>query len=350
MNREIQTQGAGRMILACLLGIVLAMAAPLAMLAEIFSLSIVLMLPAIGLIWLYRWGGRGPAMLSAVLQMVLTSQMLSGSFMWVVFFSSIVPVFVLAPMEKKPFFDQMKISISAFGAGIVISVAILYLNFGGNMIERLLVHLPEAMRALPLDALTVPMQQFGEIAGQELTPESFYQMFENAINGLIPAYQLNLPGQIFSGGLISAVACAWISAFMLKRRGLVTKESYVPVREWSLPGSATGGLLLITAISYIAYAAGMQNGKTLYFTVYNITVTAFCIQAITSIVRKASHPKANTKSRTGIIFGMILLWLLGGSLSVAIYGCASAIFGSRGALIAHRKNVSDNHHSNDDIE
>ena len=40
---------------------------------------------------------------------------------------------MLASLDKKPFFEQLKISLGAVGAGIVISVVILYFSFGGNI-------------------------------------------------------------------------------------------------------------------------------------------------------------------------------------------------------------------------
>jgi len=340
LNREIQTRSAGRLILACLLGMLLAMAAPLAMLAEILTLSTVLLLPSIALIWLYRWGGKGPAMLSAVLQMAFTAMMMGTPFMWMAFFTTIFPVFMLASLDKKPFFEQLKISLGAFGAGIVISVVILYFSFGGNMIERFFLRLPEVMRAMPLEMISGPMQNFSEMLGRELTPESFFQVFEEAIVGLIPSYQLSLPGQIFSGGLLSTVICVWISNYMLNRCGASAEGCYRPLKDWALPASTTGGLLLITVVSYIIYAAGMKNGKALYFTVYNISITAFCIQTVGSIARKVSQPQLAARSRTGIVAGTILLCLLGGTLYIAIYGCASAVFGTYGALNPKNKKTS----------
>lgn len=331
-------------VLGILAACLLAILAPMAMLTEILSLTTVLILPSIGLIWIDRWAGKKTAALSAMLMLMFTALMLGGSMMWMMFFTAVLPVIVILRAQQQPFFRQMQMGLAAFGTGIVISVAILYFNLGGNIIDRLMMQLPEALRSMPLEALEAPMANLGALLGKELTPESFYQLFDDLIAQRISLYQQLLPGMIFSGGLLSGVLCVWLSNYMRKRRGVEQEGGYRPLRDWALPASTVGGLLLILAVSCAVYAADLPMGETLFYTAYNLVGTAFCIQSLGSIARRVNQPQIGIQARRGIAVGVALIWILDGTLYLAIYGCASAVFGSRGALKALR----NQHHSDEE--
>lgn len=347
-NQEQNPKRKASLALGVIAAILLAMLAPMAMLTEALSLTTVLILPAIGLIWIDRWAGRKMAALSAVLMLLFTELLLGGPMMWMAFFTAVLPAFVILRAQQQPFFKQMQTGLAAFGAGIVIAVAILYFSVGGNIIDRLLQQLPEALRSVPLEVLEAPMENLGALMGRELTPEGFYQLFEDMIAQRIPLYQQLLPGMIFSGGLLSGVICVWLSNYMRKRRGTVQEGGYRPLGDWALPASTVGGLLLLLGVSCAAYAADMRMGETLFYTAYNLVGTAFCIQAVGSIARRTNQPQIGVQTRRGIAIGVALLWILGGTLYLAIYGCISAVFGSRGALKALRNEKQNKHHSDEE--
>jgi len=332
LNPENKFAGPGRMIAGCLLGVLLAVIGPLAMLTEILSLMPVIVLPAIGLVFLYRWAGRGPAALSAALQMAFCGRYLGGEAMWIAFFLSVLPLCMLFASEKLPYFEQMRRLILAFGFGVVAAVAALYFSFGGNMIERILLKLPDAARMLPREAVNGLMASYGAMAGNELDSEAFFEIFDEMIAALVPVYQLNLPGMIFSGALISAIACTALSAWMLRRQGRGETSAYLPLREWALPASMTSGLLLITTVSFIMSETGINNGETAFYTALKITLTAFCIQALASMAGRLHAWGMKTGARRALLVLAALLGFLGGSTYIALYGCASAILGSRGVL------------------
>ena len=350
MNLENKTAGAGKWIAGCLLGILLAAVSPIAILTELMSLLVVVQLPAIGMMLLYRWVGVGPAALSAVLQMAFTARLFGSTFMWMSFLSSILPLIILLRVAQKPFFTQMQVSIAAFGGGTVASVVALYSAYGGNMVQRFMEQLPQAMRTLPAEALQAPMETLSAALGREFTLESFYALFDDAIVRLIPYYQMELPGLLFSGALITAVFCAAIGAWMHVRRNGAPQACFVSLRDWYLPASTTGGLLTMGIASYVIYAMGMQQGQTLYTAVYSIVLTAFTIQALASMARYLQEGKLRPGVQRAILIVVGCLCLMGGSLYFAIYGLASALFGRKGAL---RQKITEhqeknNHHSDEE--
>lgn len=314
------------------------------MLSELLSLMVVISLPSIGLMLLYRWAGRTPALLSAVLQLLFDAMFLGSTFMWMAFLMTLFPLAVLIRNENRPFAVQMRASIAAFGAGVLAAIALLYMRFGGNMIERMLLTLPEAARSIPQETLALSLESVSAILGETVTPEGFYERFDNMIRQLIPYYQMNLPGLIFSGALVTAVLCVGVSGLMRHRRGQAQAGSYLPLREWALPASTTGGLLLIVALSYALDVFGMRDGATVFATVYAIAVTAFCVQALASVARRLHAMPMKHGVRVASVSALGALCLLGGADIIALYGCLSAIFGSRGAL-RQRMNGSTNDHS-----
>lgn len=332
MNPENKNAGPGRKLAGCLLGLLLAVIGPLVVLTELLSLMPVLMLPAIGLVFLYRWAGRGPTALSAALQMAFCGMYMGGGAMWSAFFLSVLPLCILFASEKLPFFEQTKRLIMAFGFGVVASVAALYFSFGGDMIRRVFMLLPEAAHMLPQEALQTLAASYGAFAGRELDAAGFLKAFEELIATLVPAYQMNLPGMIFSGALISAISCTALNAWMLKRRDGEGAVDIPPLSEWALPASLTCGLLLITTVSLIMSETGINNGETAFYTALRITLTAFCIQALASMARRLQASGMKKGTRTALLVLAAVLGVLGGSTYIALYGCASAILGSRGVL------------------
>lgn len=347
MNPETKT-GAGRIVLGSLLAIVLALFAPIIILTELMSLQMVVLVPAIGMMLLYRWAGKVPAVLSAMLQMVFTVQLLGNTFMWMAFLSMILPVLVLIRFDKTSFFTRMKASVAAFCFGTVAAVVALYTVYGGNTIERVLLLLPEALKTIPAEALQIPMNTLAVALGREVTVESFYILFDDMIRNLIPYYQMNLPGLLFSGSIVSAVLSAALGSYISVRRGNAPQGSHVPLRDWYLPASTTGGVLTMAIASYALYLLGLQQGQTLYVTVYSIAITVFAIQAMASFARRLHETRIKPGVQAAILIFIAVVCLMGGSLYAALYGLASAILGRKGSLrqkMEERQNHNKNNNS-----
>lgn len=332
MESENKTIGAGRILVGSLLGVLLAVISPLVVFSEMLLLVLVVLFPAIGVVFLYRWAGMVPALLSMLLQLLIMARALGGTFMWVAFFLLVMPLTILLRFEQKPFWVQMKLSIAMFSLGLVLSVFVLYLEYGANMTERFLQQLSTAMREVPLERLSTTVEGMSAALGRSLTPQDFYKLFEDTVNALIPVYQVNIPGILFGGVLASAVFCVGLNCRMLKKQGRAKQGVYIPLRRWALPASTTGGLLMMVCVSLGVYLTDLPQGQTLFYTVYNIAVVAFCIQALASMARIMYASSMKKGRRVFILSALCAFCLLGASLYVAMYGCGSAIFGRYGVL------------------
>lgn len=345
MNPENKTPGMMKLLAGMLLGAMLAFLSPIVLMTEMLSLSVVLMLPSIALVALNRWAGKGPALFSAIMQIMVSSRFLGSAFMWMSFFLTLLPVSLLIRHENKPFFTQVKISITAFCTGVVLSVAFTYFSYGGNIMDQLLLELPKLLRTLPVENLEIVMASYSNLIGEAVGAEEFYLIFDQMINGMLPVYRMSLPGLIFAGALVSAVICIALNGSARIKQGIAVEGSYLPVREWFLPGSATSGLLLMLAVSYAMSALKMRSGETLFYTVYDITVAAFCIQAFASIARRMHASNTKRGARVAAFVVLALLCLLGAAMVISLYGIASAVFGSKGMVRERmeRNNQNNNH-------
>lgn len=346
LNPEYKKPGIGKTLVGMLAGMVLALLSPIVMMTEMLSLVPVIMLPSIALVALNRWAGKGPALFSAMLQLMFSARFLGNTFMWMAFFLNLLPVTLLMRHENKPFFTQMKVSIAAFGTGVLLAVAAAYVSFGGNMVERVLLELPKVLRTLPAESVSMAMGSYASIMGKSVNIEDFYHLFDQMINAVIPVYKVNMPGLIFSGALISAVLCVGLNASMRFKQGIAAEGSYVPMREWALPGSTTGGLLMILAASFIMSSLDVPQGDAVFYAVYDIAMAAFCIHALSSMARHLHVSPLKHGLRVGFIAVMAVLCIMGASIYVSIYGIASAVFGSRGMLRERMENKRNNNHSN----
>lgn len=330
MNQGNAKQGVGRTIGGIALGVLLALITPLFLIAEIFSLTTVL-LPAVALVALYRWAGRGPALLSAALTFAFSAMFGGVSFMLMVALMSVLPLFVLMRWQDRPFFEQMRLSIALFGVGMLAAVAVLFFSFGGNMIQRIFGQLPAMVRALPEEYVAPMLESLSSLMGRPLTLDAFYELYDSMIAEIIPMYQLYLPQSLFSGALLSALLCVWLSNRMRARRGEAAPGTYVPLRGWALPASTTGGLLLLLVASWLLDVIGVKGAATVYYAAYGIACVAFSAQTLGSAARRLRLTSLRPGAQRGLLVGIALAcaWLPDAAL---VYGGASAILGSRGAI------------------
>ena len=333
--------GPGKRIAGVVLGVLLALLAPVVLLTEVFSLAVVVMLPSVALIALYRWAGRGPALFAAMLTLAFNLWIMGGAWMLVALFAIVLPALVLLRLEDRPFFQQMRCSIAAFGVGLIAAVGVLYLSYGGNMIERALNLFPAMIQMQPAESLAPVMELMGQLLQRQLTMEDFYALYAAIIEQMIPEFQLRLPQLLLSGALISALLSTWLSNRMRARRGMSAPGSFVPLREWALPASTTGGLLLILAVSGAMQLLDVPSFDTVFLAVYGIAVVSFCTQGLASLARRLRVSPLSRVMRRVVIVVTVLLLFMGGEAVLALYGCASAILGSRGMIQQRAKEMNN---------
>lgn len=345
MDSEIK-KSKGKVALACLLAVATAVFTPFAIFFELLSVRMVLMLPSIGYIFLKNYAGRKIANLSALLMLLVSALALDTRFLPVIFAMTIIPLLIMRAFEKYPFGERMQVSIIAFLIGAVVSVVLMFVCFDGNMIENYLGKLPELLRTVSEEDISGGLDMLSGFMGETITVEKFYLLFDESVNNLIALNKQNMAGLLLSGAVISAVLCTWLDGLLRLRRNPDDQTAYMPIYKWYLPSSATGGLLLIFAISLIMFYANHTYGAAAFITVYRIGVAAFCVQGFASVRRRA---RATRKKAFGIIMtlGYVLLALFGAAPYFALYGVASAVFGS-GGVIKQRMDAKMNRNSDND--
>ncbi len=334
MNSANRKSG-GRIIIEILLAIAIALITPITVMSELLSARMVLMLPVIGYVFLKNYAGKKIAALSSVLMLVSSAFLLDVSVMWMIFAMNIVPQLVIQVVEKKKYAARMTATLVAFAIGAVLAVVVMYIFYGGNMIERYLGGMPDMLREftadIPEENAAMMLQMLSGMLNTEIASmEAMHLLVEESIQKLIPLYQLNMPGMLFGGAALSGVICVWLDGYMKFRKGETSREVFVPVREWYLPASTTGGLVLIFIISIIMNYSGMQQGAAVFATVYHIALVVFCIQAFASVRRKV-HIMPRKGPRVLFTLGYFAIALLSSPV-IALYGLASAILGSGGVL------------------
>ena len=168
--------------------------------------------------------------------------------------------------------------------------------------------------------------------GMHIMGDGLERMSGGKLESILERLTDNKIRAVTLGAIVTAVLCTALGGYMRRRDDSARAGCYVPLRRWYLPASTTCGTLTMLAAAYIIYALGMQQGQTLYYTVYRIALTVFCIQAFASISRRLGRGAMRTGAQKAMLIGFAVLSLMGGALYLAIYGCASAVFGSRGAL------------------
>ena len=340
MNSVVKKSG-GRIVIECLLAVSIAIFSPMILMSELVMGSMVFMLPAIGYVFLKNYAGKPIATLSSIMMLVSSAFLLGPSAMWMMFTMNIIPQIVLQTFERRSFGSRMQSAVIAFLLGAVLAGVVMYVSYGGNMVESYFGRLPETMRELsaqlPEENINMLLKSASRILGREFaTMEAFLQFADDYVLRLVPLYQLNMPGMLLSGAGISAAFAVWLDGWMKNRRGNSEAGVFVPVHEWYLPASTTGGLLMIFGIGLVMYYAEMQNAQAVFMTVMQLAVAAFCVQGFASVRRKFKEPKQKVL-RT--VMSLVYLWLamVGVAFTsvapyLAIYGAASAIFGSGGVI------------------
>ena len=338
---------AGNIVLALVIGAAL----PLAGVLQIAMLAPVLMLGGIFAVRMKaRVGWVAPAALfGAALASALW--MMGAVMALILLVAALLPsLAVMRGMaQKRPFFEQMKLSITAYVVGLLAATLIAWLSFGGSMIARFtelmrreFARMPDATLQPFVEAINSTLALSG--AGNQVYTVALYRTQLSGILDLMQqAYAQSLPGALLSGALLSGVLSALWGNWTMARLGLATNESFVGMRGWFLPAQMTWGLLGLWAAGFALTAVGYEAGPTVYDTVRSLAGAAFVIQAMAALDRRMLRGGRELSRRRLLIallcVAALLLPDVGGVF--AVIGAASALFGSHGALRRGNAEQSD---------
>ena len=359
-----------RVVLGIVLAIVFGLALPFVLVLQMTMLPLlmipVLLLGGILMAWLHGWCGWVPAA-AFMTASVISLLMVHPTLMWMCVAGMILPgIAVIGGMtRKRPFFEQLRLALIVWMAGLVGAIFIAYRAFGADMIARLMATVQAQYDALP-DAALMPLVdyfnqaaamgglgQLGGGAGASLTSgmtvSDLRALMTAAITYMRQMYSENAPGTLLSGAVWSAVLSVLWGNWRMARRGVATRESFVGMSAWYLPAHVTAGALALIVVSYIMTGTGGGSGLTMWNACSMLSGAAFTIQALSSLDRRMVQRGTRTGSRE-IRVGLILAlsWLIPLLRMVTqLYGAASALFGSRGALTKLVNRIKENSDKDD---
>lgn len=355
-----------RIVGGAVVGIVLGFLLPFIAVMQLSILPLgmipVLLLGGIFMAWLHGWSGWIPTA-AFMLALLLSAADVHPTAMYMCVAGMVLPgiVVITGMIRKRPFFEQMRIALISFMAGLTLAIFIAYRSFGADMIAKLMASIQAQYDQLPdyviAEMVRYMKQSMGggvpEGASQLLTVEGFRNVLQSTVLLMQQIYSENVPGALLGGALWSGVlACLW-GNWRMAKRGIATSESYVGISGWYLPPYVTAGALGLLVISLIMTLSGGGSGRALWNACSSLSGAAFTVQALASIDRRFKRRGVSTGGRkVRVGFLLALFWLLVPLFGTGLgtlpqyYGAASALFGSRGAVTLLRKKIEE--HSDDD--
>lgn len=248
---------------------------------------------------------------------------------------TIVPamVIILGIRQKQPFFQQMFRGVTAFLASVMAAVLLAGLLFGGDVIGRAMDFVRSVFEEQQ-DAIWASLREVLIGRQGDITKTDFVNAYYATLNLMETYYEYRLLANLLSGAVLTGVISVLWGNWLAARRGEATVESFRGVSEWFLPANLTLGLLMVLVVSALLSMTSVSGGATVWLIVSDLARVAFVIQAYAAMDRKLKAKGASRGRRTG----MIVLAVFAGAISdgwifelTAVAGCASALFGRRGA-------------------
>ncbi len=341
-NQSFNISG-GRLALGIVLAVLMGLLTPVLMALEACFLMPVLVLSGVLMIFLYVYAGRIPAWLYMTVQLGATAVTLNSTFMWMTMAAGTFPAIIAMRgiILKRPFFEQLKLDVGLYFAGLVVAVFIAYAAYGGNIIGRAVDALTEQFKHMPdlwfqpfVDAINRAFTT-GDLRGISPIDIADYRARVLAMLQLVgETYERVLPGNLLAGSMMSGIVTALWGNWLMARRGMATNESFIGMERWFLPRWATLELLLLWIIAYFISESEYASGEAVYMAAYAIVSTAFMFQGLAAINRFCYRRSMTDRKRRvltvlGLIFGMIFKLF---NSFLFIVGALSALFGSHGSI------------------
>ncbi len=240
--------------------------------------------------------------------------------------------------QKRPFFDQLMCSVIAAVGMIALAVVAAALYAGSDLITTIVDQMRDIFE-IQKDLLWETTQSMFNSAETTVTIDDYTQMYNQIFNTFESYYDYYLLSNLLCGAIISSLVAVLWGNWLQARQGEATRDSFCGLSEWFLPVNITYGLILSFAAAYIISKTSLSVGQTVWIVVRDITKLIFTIQAFAAMDRRMRSKGAGRGRRTTVIVLIIILGMLFGNVLIisvyellAIVGCASALFGRKGAL------------------
>lgn len=285
---------------------------------------------------LYVWAGIIPAV---VLAIAATANTFAG--FGPLMGTALLPMTLLPPAlivwnacRKLPFFQQMQRGLIAFLGGTAATALLVALLFGGDIVGQI----AAIMRSVFDEAGT----EFWKLIEPRLTAldptvtfETFAELFDDIVSLIQAYYELYLLANMLAGAAVSAIVAVFWGNWLLARRGEATPDSFVGLHDWFLPANLTWGTLMTLLAAWIVTGTAIPGGAIAWCAVSALAQVAFVVQALAACDRRIKARGATRGRRTATVVLILLAGLIfrayGTFTFLSLIGCASALFGRRGA-------------------
>lgn len=341
----------GKVTACSVLALIMGLLQPLALMFQVMLPMPGICVAMVASVVLYAGAGVVPVVVYAMASAVSSLVMFGGLPATVSLLLWLVPVCVMISgmRKKQPFFLQLRNGIVSSVAITALAVAAMALIFGQNMIGSAIDQLRyyfEEQKELFWEMLS-PMFRTAEGAiSKEQFVETYYQMF----NMLQMYYEYYLLANLLGGAAISAMLGVLWGNWQQAKRGVATSESFRGLSDWFLSSNTTFGILLMLLASRLLALTSMAGAETAWIVVSSLGSLAFAVQCMAAMDRRM---KSTGKSVGRRITLLVLLTVFGSSAGamffgmelmdlLAVAGCASALFGCRGAAKPMIQKIKNN--------
>ena len=359
---QMPRASAGKVLLGIVLALAIGALLPVVLTLQVAALMPVVLIGGVMMVFLCCFGGWIPACVLLAAQLASTAFFMGSTIMWMVLAAVVLPaVFVMRGIIlRQKFFSQMRNALMVQMAGLIIAVFIAFMAFGSNMIAQMMDALRAQFAQMPdeifepfVDAINSAFAMMGDGAVPQesmMTVERYREMLMGTMLDVMQeVYVQNLPAVLLTGAAITAILSVLWGNWMMARRGYATTESFIGMSRWFLPAQLSCGLILMWVASYILAVVGYASGETVYVSIYMLVQLAFFVQALASIdrlfLKRGMRPGSRYALMTVILLASQMFSLFNNVLF--IYGGASALFGSRGAIRLWMQKHQNDHTDSD---
>lgn len=351
-SRQVIRVPVGRAVGSAVLGLVLGALLPLLALFQVTLLVPVLMLGGMLAVWLRARAGWWPAIALAAAATASTAFFMGVQVALMLLAAALLPSLVVlrGMSQKAPFFDQMKVGIAAYVAGLLTATVIAYVSFGGGMVARFVDLIRAEYDRMP-DAALQPFVEWansmmvvnGTMGVERMTVDLFRAQLTGVLDLMEQTYAQALPGTLLCGAMLSGVLSVLWGNWTMARQGLATNESFVGMSRWFLPAQVTLGALGLWLAGVVLVYSGYESGATVSFTIGEVAGAVFAIQALSALDRRMVRAGRSTTRRRVLItlLAAVALILRDVGAVLAYVGVASALFGSHGVVRRWQQQADD---------
>lgn len=250
-------------------------------------------------------------------------------------------VMMIGVHRKEGFFRQIARGVIVSVACTAAAVVLMALVYGSDMIKFAMDQVRatfESQQEMFFENLAAMYQMYGA----EMTMENFVGMYYEMFNLMELYYEYYLLANLINGALVSSLISILWANWLIARYGQATTQSYRCLGEWYLNENTTFGILLTVLAAFIMYKLKVYGGESAWIIVREIATTVFLIQLCAAFDRRMKMGGAGYVRRAV----MIVLLMVFGAMSgitpmLAVLGCASALFGSKGAAKPYIQKMKD---------